>query len=65
MKGYNPKQHFFFLMLDANKANSITSLESSSIKLFAEGVVLTSSFSLKLMVKVECDASLSNQWSQD
>ncbi len=48
-------------MLDANKANSITSLESSCIKLFAEGGILTSSFSLKLMVKVECDASLSNQ----
>ncbi len=44
------------LMLEANKNNSSKIMESSSIRLSNEGIILFSSFSFKLMEIVECKA---------
>jgi hypothetical protein len=49
------------LMLKANKDNSSKIMESSSIRLLNEGIILFSSFNFKLMEIEECKASLKSQ----
>ncbi len=47
-------------MLKANKDNSKTTLESSSIKLTKVGEISTSFFNFKHIAIVECNASFNN-----
>jgi hypothetical protein len=52
-------------MLKANKNISLEIMESFSIKLSNEGIILFSFFNFKLMEIVECKASLRSQCPQD
>ncbi len=49
-----------FSMLEANKDNSKTTLESSSIKFTRVGEISTFSFNFKHIAIVECNASFNN-----
>jgi hypothetical protein len=61
MKGKTPTHHkTSFLMLEAIKANSLATIESSSIKVY-EGRIGIFYLILKLMEIIECNASLSSQ----
>jgi hypothetical protein len=51
-------------MLKASKYNSLEIIESSSIMLSNEGMILFSSFNFKLMEIIECKSSLRNQCPQ-
>jgi hypothetical protein len=48
-------------MLKANKDNSLEIMESSSIRLSNEGIILFSSFNFKFMEITKCKASLKSQ----
>jgi hypothetical protein len=58
MKGKN-------LMLEANKDNSLEIMDSFSIELSNERIILFSTFSFKLMEITKCRVSLKSQYSQD
>jgi hypothetical protein len=52
-------------MLKANKDHSLEIMESSSIRLSNEGIILFSSFNFKLMEITKCKASLRSQCPWD
>ncbi len=52
-------------MLEANKNNSPKIMESSSIRLSNEGIILFSSFNFKLMEIAKCKASLKSQYPRN
>lgn len=51
-----------FLMLEANKANALARLDSSSIKFSKEGKGSLSFFNFKLKEIIELRALVSSQW---
>ncbi len=52
-------------MLEANQDNSLEIMESSSIRLSNEGIILFSSFNFKLMEISECKNITNSQCPQD
>jgi hypothetical protein len=52
-------------MLKANKNNSLEIMESSSIRLSNERIILFSSFNFKHMEIIQCKASLRSQCPHD
>ncbi len=54
-----------FLMLEISKADSKTTIESSSIKLSKVARISNSSLCFKHIVMVKCNASLKNRCSQE
>jgi len=58
MKGNN-------LMLETNKDNSLEIMDSFSIRLSNERIILFSTFNFKLMEITKCRMSLKSQYSQD
>jgi hypothetical protein len=52
-------------MLKANKDNSLKLMESSSIRLLNEGIILFSFFNFKLMEITKCKISIRSQCPWD